>query len=127
MEIIKVVSFALVALIFYILLKESKSSIAFGLILAAGVAIFIFMIPMLEEVIVFVREIANKAGVDTAYIEIVMKILGISYIASFCVELCKDGGSGVLASKVEFSAKIMILVLALPILASVLNSILKIL
>ncbi|MGL5634945.1 MAG: stage III sporulation protein AD [Sarcina sp.] len=127
MEIIKVVSFALVALIFYILLKESKSSIAFGLILTAGVAIFIFMIPMLEEVIIFVREIANKAGVDTAYIEIVMKILGISYIASFCVELCKDGGSGVLASKVEFSAKIMILALALPILASVLNSILKIL
>ncbi|MGL4761527.1 MAG: stage III sporulation protein AD [Sarcina sp.] len=126
MEIIKIVSFALVALFFYILLKESKSAVAFGLVLAAGVAIFVFMMPHLQEIIFFVRDMAMDAGIDIVYVEIVMKIIGISYIASFCVELCKDSGSGILASKVEFAAKILILVLAIPILAAVLNSILKI-
>lgn len=126
MEILKIVSFALVALFFYIVLKEFKSSVSFGIILAAGIGIFLFMLPQLSQVLIFIREMANEAGVDIVYIEVVMKILGISYVASFCSELCKDAGSGTLASKVEFSAKIMILVLAIPILVAVLNSILKI-
>ena len=127
MEIIKIVTFVFVALFFYILLKESKSAIAFGLILAAGIAVFIFMVPHIKEIILFIREMATSAGIDVVYIEIVMKILGISYISSFCIELCKDAGSSTLASKVEFAAKILILALAIPILAAVLNSILKIL
>lgn len=127
MEIIKIVSFIFVALFFYILLKESKSAIAFGIVLAAGIAVFTFMVPQLKEIILFIKDMATKAGIDSVYIEIVMKILGISYIASFCIELCKDGGSSTLASKVEFAAKILILALAIPILAAVLNSILKIL
>ncbi len=126
MEILKIVSFTLVALIFYLVLKEFKSSVSFGIILAAGIGIFLFMLPQLSQVLIFIREMANEAGVDIVYIEVVMKILGISYVASFCSELCKDAGSGTLASKVEFSAKIMILVLAIPILVAVLNSILKI-
>ncbi|WP_066873018.1 stage III sporulation protein AD [Clostridium mediterraneense] len=126
MEILKIVSFALVALFFYLVLKEFKSSVSFGIILAAGIGIFLFMLPQLSQVLIFIREMANEAGVDIVYIEVVMKILGISYVASFCSELCKDAGSGTLASKVEFSAKIMILVLAIPILVAVLNSILKI-
>ncbi|MGL4451492.1 MAG: stage III sporulation protein AD [Sarcina sp.] len=127
MEIIKIVTFIFIALFFYILLKESKSAIAFGVVLAAGIAVFIFMVPQLQEIILFIRDMATKAGIDIVYIEIVMKILGISYIASFCIELCKDAGSSILASKVEFAAKILILALAIPILAAVLNSILKIL
>lgn len=126
MEILKIVSFTLVVLIFYLVLKEFKSSVSFGIILAAGIGIFLFMLPQLSQVLIFIREMANEAGVDIVYIEVVMKILGISYVASFCSELCKDAGSGTLASKVEFSAKIMILVLAIPILVAVLNSILKI-
>lgn len=126
MEIVKVIIFALVALFFYLLLKEFKSSIGFGLLLAAGVSIFVFMLPQVQEVISFIKEMATTAGVDIVYIEIVMKILGISYVASICIEICKDAGVGILASKVEFSAKIMILILAIPILMAVLNSILKI-
>ena len=64
---------------------------------------------------------------QVSYIEIILKILAIAYLASFCSEICNDAGAGSLASKVEFSAKIMILVLAIPILMAVLDSILQIL
>lgn len=126
MEIIQIVSFVLVALFMYIILEKTKSSIAFACLIVAGILVFLFMIPYIGEVLTFIRDMANTAGVDIVYIEIVMKIIGISYIASFCMEICKDAGAGVLASKVEFSAKILILILAIPILAAVLNSILKI-
>ncbi|MFR5264083.1 stage III sporulation protein AD [Clostridium sp.] len=126
MDIIKIVAFALVVLFFYMFLKEHKQSFAVNILIVAGIMIFIFMVPKISEVLGFIREIATDSGVDIAYIEIVLKILGISYLASFCSELCKDAGAGSLAAKVEFSGKIMILILAIPILMAVLNSILKI-
>lgn len=126
MEILKVVAFALIALFFYMFLKEYKQSVAVNILIIAGIMIFIFMVPKIIEVLGFIRDIATDSGVDIVYIEIVMKILGISYLASFCSELCKDAGAGSLAAKVEFSGKIMILILAVPILMAVLNSILKI-
>ncbi|WP_055071080.1 stage III sporulation protein AD [Clostridium massiliamazoniense] len=126
MDILKIVAFALVVLFFYMFLKEHKQSFAVNILIVAGIMIFIFMVPKISEVLGFVREIATDSGVDIAYIEIVLKILGISYLASFCSELCKDAGAGSLAAKVEFSGKIMILILAIPILMAVLNSILKI-
>ena len=84
------------------------------------------MIGQLGEVINFIDDIASKANINTVYIEIVFKILAIAYITSFCSEICKDAGASTIASKVEFSGKIMILALAIPILMAVLDSILQI-
>lgn len=127
MDIIKVVSFAFVALFIFILLKDKKSDIAALVILVAGAAIFLMMIGELSEVINFINSIAKKANINTVYIGIVLKILAIAYITSFCSEICKDSGASTIASKVEFAGKIMILVLAVPILMAVLDSILMIL
>lgn len=127
MEIIKVASFAFIALFIYLLLKDKKSDIGFFVILAAGISIFLYMIGQLTEVINFIKEVANRANIDTVYIGIVLKILGIAYITSFCSEICKDSGAGSIATKVEFAGKVMILGLAIPILMAVLDSILQIL
>lgn len=127
MEIIKVAFFAFSALFIYLLLKEKKSDIGMLVILVAGVGIFLYMIGQLSEVIVFIKDIANKASIDTVYIGIVLKILAIAYITSFCSEICKDSGAGSIGTKVEFAGKIMILGLAIPILMAVLDSILQIL
>lgn len=127
MDIIKITLFAFTALFIYLLLKDKKSDVGMFIILATGIGIFLYMIGQLGEVIEFIRDIANKANIDTVYIGIVLKILAIAYITSFCSEICKDSGAGSIGSKVEFAGKIMILTLAIPILMAVLNSILQIL
>ena len=127
MLILKVISFIFIALFLYLFLKDKKSDIAALVMLAAGILVFIFCIDQLGEIINFIRTLSSKAGIDTLYIGIVLKILAIAYLASFASEICKDAGAGSLASKVEFSGKIFILVLAIPILMAVLQSILQIL
>lgn len=127
MMILKVVSFALVALFLYLLFKDKRGDLAALILLAAGVVIFVYCISQVSEVVNFLKTIADKAGIDTVYIQIVLKILAIAYLASFASEICKDAGAGSLASKVEFSGKMFILVLAIPILMAVLDSILQIL
>eukprot|EP00831_Metopus_contortus_P003057 TRINITY_DN11134_c0_g1_i1.p1 TRINITY_DN11134_c0_g1~~TRINITY_DN11134_c0_g1_i1.p1 ORF type:complete len:386 (-),score=33.81 TRINITY_DN11134_c0_g1_i1:206-1363(-) len=126
MLIIKVVSLAFVALFISLYLRHSKSELNPLLLLAAGSLILIMMIDPLSEIISFVREVADKANIDTVYIGIVLKILAIAYIASFSSALCKDANADSLAAQIDFSAKIIILLLALPILMAVLNSILQI-
>ena len=127
MEIVKVVSFALAALFIFVLLGERKKELAVLISIVAGAIIFLALIDKLSDIISFIGTIADKANIDTVYIGIVLKILAIAYLASFCSEICKDAGASSIASKVEFAGKILILALAIPILMAVLNSILQIL
>lgn len=127
MEIIKIVSVAFAALFIYLMFKERRDDIAVLVSLAAGTILFLLIISSVHDVINFVSEITTKANIDMVYIGVVLKILAISYLATFCSEICKDAGASSIASKVEFSAKILILTLAIPILMAVLQSILQIL
>lgn len=127
MEIIKIVAFALSALFIFLLFKDKRNDLAVLIALLSGVILFIFIVGSLNEIIYFIKEISSKANIDTVYMGIVFKILAISYLATFCSEICKDAGASSIGSKVEFSAKILILTLAIPILMAVLQSILQIL
>ncbi|MBE6047362.1 MAG: stage III sporulation protein AD [Clostridium sp.] len=126
MLILKVVSFIFVALFLYLFFKDKRSDLSILIMLAAGVVVFIFCLGQISQILVFLKTISEKAGIDIVYLGIVLKILAIAYIASFASEICKDAGAGSLASKVEFAGKIFILVLAIPILMAVLDSILQI-
>ncbi|GIM27952.1 stage III sporulation protein AD [Clostridium polyendosporum] len=126
MLIIKIVSFCFITLFLYLILKEQKSETAIYVSIVAGILIFLILVPQISEIINFIKDIATKANIDIIYIEIVLKIVAIAYLTSFCSEICKDAGAGSIATKVEFSGKIIILVLAIPILMAVLESILKI-
>ena len=127
MDIIKIVAFAFAALFMFILFKDKRSDISTLISLSAGAIIFLVVITQLNDVIYFIKDIADKANIDMVYIGVVLKILAIAYLATFCSEICKDAGAASIASKVEFSAKILILTLAIPILMAVLQSILQIL
>lgn len=127
MEIVKIAAFVLVALSIVLIFKDRRQDLAVQISLAAGILIFFFMIDKIKEVLNVIELFASKANIDAVYIKTVFKVLGIAYIATFCSEICKDAGEGSLASKIEFAGKILILILAIPILMAVLNSILKIL
>lgn len=125
MEIVKVVSFAFIALFIVLFLKDYKEDLAIKISIAVGILIFLFMINKITLVIGLLQELALKANIDFVYLNTIFKILGIAYLSSFCSEICKDAGQNSLASKVEFSGKILILALSIPILMAVLQSILK--
>ncbi|WP_234120063.1 stage III sporulation protein AD [Clostridium hydrogenum] len=125
MEIIKIVAFAFIALSITLVFKNEKKEIAVLISLVVGIAIFLFMISKITAVMELLQKLALKANVDFVYMTTVFKILGIAYLASFCSEICRDSGENNIASKVEFAGKILILVLAIPILMGVLDSILK--
>ncbi|MEG0132654.1 MAG: stage III sporulation protein AD [Clostridium sp.] len=126
MEIVKIVSFALITLLIVIVVKNERRDIALLISLVAGIIIFMFLVSKLTVIVNFLQTLSNKANIDIVYLDTVFKILGIAYLTSFCSEVCKDAGESSIASKVDFAGKVLILTLAIPILMAVMQTILKI-
>ena len=124
---LKVIGFVFVALFMYLLFKDKRSDISILVLLIAGISIFIYSLTKINQILIFINTISEKAGINTLYIGIILKVLAIAYLVSFASEICRDSGAQSLGSKVELIGKIFILLLAIPILMAVLDSILQIL
>ncbi|MYL33515.1 stage III sporulation protein AD [Pontibacillus yanchengensis] len=124
MGIFQIVAFAIVASLLTIILKEQKGSVAFFIILFTGIVIFLILIQQIAQVFSLLEYIAQKANVNGMYVETILKIIGIAYIAEFGAQITRDAGLGSVASKIELAGKVFILVLAVPILTAVIETIL---
>lgn len=71
------------------------------------------------------RRIAVNAQINLVYVETILKIIGIAYIAEFASQITKDAGQGTIASKIELGGKIVILAMAVPILTALIEMILN--
>lgn len=125
MEIMQVVGIGLVGAVLAVFVKERNKEIALLVSIITGVIIFLFALSKIGAVLAVLEELASRANVNMFYLETVLKIIGIAYIAEFGAQICKDAGEGSTASKIELAAKILVTVLALPIIVAILESILR--
>jgi stage III sporulation protein AD len=124
LEIIQIVGFGLVAAFLALVLKEQKANFAFLITLMVGAGIFLFLIDKIGQVITMLQRLAVNANVNMVYVETLLKIIGIAYIAEFGAQITRDAGQGAIASKIELGGKILILVMAIPILTVIIETVL---
>jgi stage III sporulation protein AD len=105
--------------------KEQKPNFAFLLIVFVGCAIFLFLVDQIYEIIQMLQRIAVNANVNLVYVETILKIIGIAYIAEFAAQITKDAGQGSIASKIELGGKVLILAMAIPILTVMIETIIQ--
>lgn len=127
MEIAQIVGFGLIAAVLAVVLRQEKPELALLLSIGAGVLLFLMVLTKIGAVINVLRDLSVRANVNLLYLGTILKIVGIAYIADFGAQLCRDAGESALASKIEFAAKVLILVLAIPIVMAVLDTLMNIL
>ncbi|WP_277423940.1 stage III sporulation protein AD [Bacillus sp. FJAT-42376] len=125
MQIIQIVGLGLVATFLALVLKEQKPTFAFLLVVFTGCVIFLYLVDQVYAIIRMIEKIAVNANVNLIYVETIMKIIGIAYIAEFGAQLTKDAGQGAIASKIELGGKILILTMAIPILTVIIETVIK--
>ncbi|MEG2406501.1 MAG: SpoIIIAC/SpoIIIAD family protein, partial [Clostridiales bacterium] len=69
----------------------------------------------------------QSTGLKMDYVPLILKVVAVSYIGEFAQELCKDAGESGIAKKVELGVKIIIMLLALPLLKAILQTVLELL
>jgi len=127
MEIFQVVGIGLTGAVLAVYVKESNREIAVLISLATGLVLFLYALSQVGAVISVLSELASRANINIFYLTTVLKIMGIAYIAEFGAQICRDAGEGSTATKIEFAAKILVMVLALPIIMALMESVLRLL
>lgn len=121
MEIIKIASVGIIAVILSLVIKNYKPEFSIQITLITSLFIFVFVFAKLSIIMDTIKIISDKINVDIVYLPVIFKILGISYIADFSAQLCKDAGESAIATKIEFAGKVLIMYLAIPIIISILD------
>ncbi|MBD7967936.1 stage III sporulation protein AD [Paenibacillus gallinarum] len=127
MEIIQIVGLGLIATILILIVKEQKPLFAFLIATTAGILIFMFVIGKIGAVLQVLERMAQSSGMDEIHLKTILKIIGIAYIAEFGAQIVRDAGQDSIASKIELAGKVLILVLAVPIISIIIETVLKLL
>ncbi|KMK76988.1 stage III sporulation protein AD [Alkalihalobacillus pseudalcaliphilus] len=127
MDIIQIVGLGLIATFLALIVKEQKPQFAFLLTVFVGALIFLFLIDEVVKVMQMLHNIAAQADMNVVYLQTILKIIGIAYIAEFGAQIAKDAGQAAIASKIELAGKVLILVMAIPILTAVIEMVISIL
>ena len=118
MIIIKIVVIAITSAALIVLLRNENKEYAMFIALTSGIVIFSYLIGFITPVIDVINTYSSKANLNTLHIKAIFKIIATAYIAQFGSDICKDYGSSSIASKIELSAKVMIIYFSLPIIMS---------
>lgn len=127
MNIMQLLGCGFLTLVVYIVLQEYKSNTAIFVVTAFGILVLVQSTEYLQQIIDTLLAVCVQAGVRIAYFTVILKMIGIAWLAEFLCQICRDAGSGALAVKLEFAAKISILMMFFPILTELLHSIIAIL
>lgn len=126
MEILQIAGLGIIAVVLVLVIKPQRPEMAIQISIMAGIVIFMLVVGKLSAVIQLLNGFAHKVNLSIEYLGTLMKIIGIAYISEFAGEICKDAGETSIASKIELAGKVIIIVIAVPIIASLLELIIKI-
>ncbi|MFB5662007.1 stage III sporulation protein AD [Alteribacillus sp. HJP-4] len=121
----QVVGFALVATFLILIIKDQNPAIAMLIVLSVGAVIFIVLLSPLQSAIELMQKLSDRAGIEHVYIQTLLKIIGVAYIAEFGAQIAKDAGQQAIASKIELAGKLFIIMLAIPIFEVLIETILQ--
>ncbi len=120
---IKVVIIGVMAAILAAWVKTIKSEYALWITLAAGLTLGLSAVLKLETIVTELYFLQKYFSTYGSYFKLLIKIIGITYLSEFSADLCKDAGANTLASQIELFGKLSILVLCMPIMTSILETV----
>ena len=120
-QIFQLVGVAFVTAVAAILVKSTKPELAVVVTIAGSIILLLFALEIFRGSMDIFAEIAEATGLSATIVRTLLKMVGIGYIVEFSAGVLHDFGQDSLADKLIFCGKIVILVLAVPILESVLG------
>lgn len=121
MEIFQLVGIAFITAVAALLLRSTKPELAFAVTVAGSIILLLFTFELFRGSITIFNTIANTTGIDSSLIKILLKMVGIGYLVEFSAGILNDFGQNSVADKLVFCGKVTVLILAIPILESVLS------
>ena len=122
MDILRIAVLGIAGVLLALLLQKEKSEYSMFISMAVCICIFIYILGKVETVINFAKKMQTFVAVDQN-ITLILKMVGITYVAEFAMNICKDAGYAAVGNQIELFAKLSILVLSIPVLTVFLETV----
>lgn len=123
MDIVKIAAMGILTAFCVLLLREQKSEIAMLVGIAGGCLILLSVLDYFTQIFSTLKGIADKTGIPSSVYKVVGKIISVGYIADFWAGVVEDTGQKALAEKIVLGGKLIIMVLSLPIVTTLFDTI----
>ena len=124
---IKVAVFGIVASLIAMKIKTIRPEIAVVIAMISSILLAMYGLKQMEEILTVFEMIRSYSKIPQSYFQILLKLIGISFICEFASNIRKDAGQASIAKQIEFAGKLAILIVGLPVFESLLGTIQKLL
>ena len=123
MTILTAAAAGLTAVLLAVQLKSVKSEYGVYLVMAAGVFIFLYGLGKMEVILDTLAQIRDSIQIEPIYLDMLLRMIGIAYVAEFASGICRDAGYGSLGSQIEIFGKLSILAVSMPVFGALLETV----
>ena len=127
MDVVQIIAVGFIAVIIIVVLKQYKPEYSMYVSIIAGAIIIFLSLDKITAIINLLTNLSKKSGINAEYLGILLKITGIAILTEFAVSICKDSGESAIASKIDIGGKVTIIAISIPIISSLLETVLKVL
>lgn len=127
MSFVSLAILAIIAAIFAVAFKGIRSEYGILIGVAVCILLFVYGVSKLKVVLESIEIIKGYIGIDSAYINIIIKIIGISYVTEFAADICRDCSYSAMANQLQVFGKLTIIAISMPIVITLFETISEIL
>ncbi len=120
---LRVAFFGIAGILMALQLKALKPDYSVYLCLGISLLLFSFAAEKFAVILEGLEAIQDCLPLKPGYMKILMKIIGITYIAEFAADLCKDAGYQTIAGQIQIFGKLSVLTVSIPVLIALLDTI----
>lgn len=121
MAIFKIIGIGIITVFSYIIVKQFKPEFAIIVGLAGSITLLMSISDTVISVINSFSNLAQKTGVSPDLFSLILKIIGVGYLTEFASNLCNDSGCSSIADKILLAGKVIIMIIALPIITNLVD------
>ena len=120
---IAVAATGLIAVMLAVIFKKEKEAFSVYINIITCVLILLWGLGKLDIILDGINALQSHIHINKAYIGILIKIVGITYVTEFSASLCKDSGYHAIGEQIELVGKLSILAISIPIMMALLETI----
>lgn len=106
-----------------IVIRKDRPEYATLIILLVSLLIALKAVGILDAMLEEIRSWGRLLQENVVYVNLLLKLIGITYLCEFAANLCKDAGYTALSSHIELFGKAVIMAAGLPVIKTMIEMI----
>lgn len=119
----KIAWIAIAGMVLSVLVGGMRREISMWITIVTGIIILFLGLLKFDIIVKLLASLTDSIGLDESYIRILLKMFGIAYLSEFTASICRDAGQNTIAGQVDFFGKMSMVLVSIPVLQSLLETI----